>query len=591
MNTAFEWISEVSGLAFISIKDKAIRIKPTIESYFEGFHCGLKHYQKQVIMHLVETTDISIEEILRRIAQYTDNKDDSIYWIDWRVKEILTDIDAIARINGASWFCEFSSLDRFHISKKKWIALISEKFSIGIKSYQMKPVLNANELAVLLSSLQASKVKDAKSKCTDTPKKVNSQHSIEKELTSIINFCQTQLSELNTTTFKHPQLADLRNQYISQLKSIIEEFMNLTNLIRNEIVWDHLVVAFFGETNAGKSTLIETLRLNYGVADTNSWNHSEIVGDGQADYTKDATEYDILVNGKRVTLIDVPGIEGDEAKYAEVIEKALRKAHVVFYVQGKNKKPDAKIAQKIGRYLSDWSRVYSIYNVRNSLDDYDPEMLNTVPDTLNTERNIDLQKQIQEVLKGILGNVYQGGLMLHGLVGLSVSSNFEQNAKWHNLHVQSLRLFGSCEKALEFSNISEWISLMNVCSDDFEKVIVESNRQKITGLKIKGMNMLKGIEKAQSSDMENLTNRLYSLKNSVLSLFSNSIRNVKQRPAFETNQTLNKLKSDLVDIVKSEGDTEHKIRRAKSKSLDAQYTLNSRIEDVLSENADILKGN
>ena len=323
--------------------------------------------------------------------------------------------------------------------------------------------------------------------------KLDSKSKIEKELISIIKFCQNQLHELNTTTFKHPRLADLRNQYISQLRTIIEEFMSLTNLIRNEIVWDHLVVAFFGETNAGKSTLIETLRLNYGVADTNSWNHSEIVGDGQADYTKDATEYDILINGKRVTLIDVPGIEGDEVKYAEIIEKALRKAHVVFYVQGKNKKPDAKIAQKIGRYLSDWSRVYSIYNVRNSLDDYDPEMLNTLPDTLNTERNIDLQKQIQDVLKSILGNVYQGGLMLHGLVGLSVSSNFEQNAKWHNLHVQSLRLFGSSEKALEFSNISEWISLMNVCSDDFEKVIVESNRQKIIGLKIKGMGMLKSI--------------------------------------------------------------------------------------------------
>lgn len=421
--------------------------------------------------------------------------------------------------------------------------------------------------------------------------KMDSKSKIENELVSIVEFCQKQLDELNTTKFKHPQLADLRNQYISQLRTIIEEFINLTNLIRNEIIWDHLVVAFFGETNAGKSTLIETLRLNYGVADTNSWNHSEIVGDGQADYTKDATEYDIVINGKRVTLIDVPGIEGEEAKYADVIEKALRKAHVVFYVQGKNKKPDAKIAQKIGRYLSDWSRVYSIYNVRNSLDDYDPEMLNSVPDSLKTERNTDLQEQIQEVLKGILGNVYQGGLMLHGLVGLSVSSDFEHSAKWHNIHTQSLRLFGSIDKALEFSNIAEWISLMNVCSDDFEKVIIGSNRQKIIGLKIKGMRMLKSIEKNQNNDIENLTNRLYSLKNSVISTFSNSIRNAKQRPTSVVNQILNKLKSDLVNIVNSESDTDQKVRRAKSLSTNAKYTLNSAIENGLLENADTLKRN
>ncbi len=372
---------------------------------------------------------------------------------------------------------------------------------------------------------------------------------------------------------------------------LLEEFLKLTKLIQNEIVWDHMVVAFFGETNAGKSTLIETLRLNYGVEDLKSWTHSEIVGDGQADYTKDATEYAITINGKKVTLIDVPGIEGDEAKYANVIEKALRKAHVVFYVQGKNKKPDAKIAEKIGRYLSDWSRVYSIYNVRNSLDDYDPEQLNDLPETLKTDKNIDLQNQIQGVLCDILGNVYQGGLLLHGLVGLSVSSDFEHSIKWQNLHNQAIRLFKDSDSALEFSNIKEWISLMNDCSDNFEKVILESNRQKIAGLKTKGIRMFKDIENAQSRDIENLISRLHSLKNSVKSLFNNSIRDVKQRPVSETNRILNKLKSDLVNIVNSKSDKSHKVRRAKSVASTAKCTLNTEIESTLTDIICRLKSN
>lgn len=52
------------------------------------------------------------------------------------------------------------------------------------------------------------------------------------------------------------------------------------------------------------------------------------------------------IGGHQFTLIDVPGIEGNEEEFKDVIQVALHKAHCVFYVQGHNKKPDEATAKK-----------------------------------------------------------------------------------------------------------------------------------------------------------------------------------------------------------------------------------------------------
>nr|MBP9942727.1 hypothetical protein [Comamonas sp.] len=44
-----------------------------------------------------------------------------------------------------------------------------------------------------------------------------------------------------------------------------------------------------------------------------------IIGTGEADFTKGNTLYPLNYKGKRFQLIDVPGIEGDESKYAHMV--------------------------------------------------------------------------------------------------------------------------------------------------------------------------------------------------------------------------------------------------------------------------------
>ena len=60
---------------------------------------------------------------------------------------------------------------------------------------------------------------------------------------------------------------DKENEMVEQIKRTLEEkneiFKKEIDELKNSSVWDKLCIAFFGETNAGKSTIIESLRIIY----------------------------------------------------------------------------------------------------------------------------------------------------------------------------------------------------------------------------------------------------------------------------------------------------------------------------------------
>ncbi|WP_240662821.1 GTPase [Helicobacter pylori] len=126
------------------------------------------------------------------------------------------------------------------------------------------------------------------------------------------------------------------------------EFKSLKELesLKNNGEWENFTIAFYGETGAGKSTLIECLRLffkerskmdqqecfkwlystyqkNYQNDERNkqavlnelhSLQDGATIGDGRSDFTLETKSYTLKHNNKTFTLLDVPGIEGDEKK-------------------------------------------------------------------------------------------------------------------------------------------------------------------------------------------------------------------------------------------------------------------------------------
>ncbi len=113
----------------------------------------------------------------------------------------------------------------------------------------------------------------------------------------------------------------------------------LESLKKNE-EWENFTIAFYGETGAGKSTLIECLRLffkerskmdqqerfrrlyaekndrgsGHALLELEKFQDGAIIGDGRSDFTTKTKSYTLKYNNKTFTLLDVPGIEGDEKK-------------------------------------------------------------------------------------------------------------------------------------------------------------------------------------------------------------------------------------------------------------------------------------
>lgn len=95
-----------------------------------------------------------------------------------------------------------------------------------------------------------------------------------------------------------------------------------------------------------------------------------IIGDGRSDFTRATARYDFESGGQQFALLDVPGIEGQEAEVLTQINSAVQKAHAVFYVTGKAAAPQTGGGKSIGTlekikaHLGDQTEVWTIFNKR-----------------------------------------------------------------------------------------------------------------------------------------------------------------------------------------------------------------------------------
>ncbi|GAA7642864.1 hypothetical protein ckin59_05770 [Helicobacter pylori] len=219
------------------------------------------------------------------------------------------------------------------------------------------------------------------------------------------------------------------------------EFKSLKELesLKNNEEWENFTIAFYGETGAGKSTLIECLRMffkeqskrdqqerfkrlystyqnNYQNNERNkqailnelhSLQDGAIIGDGRSDFTLKTQSYPFQYNHQNFILLDVPGIEGDEQKVIDQISNATQKAHAIFYVT-KTPNPPQKgeerkrgTIEKIQRQLDSQTEVWTIYNKPIT----SPRALK---DGLINENEKESLKILNKEMKNILGKHYMG---------------------------------------------------------------------------------------------------------------------------------------------------------------------------------------
>ena len=380
---------------------------------------------------------------------------------------------------------------------------------------------------------------------------LSSQKDIEKAYQKLQQILMDTTDAVNNLQGVNTQFDIVKETVAKALEQqITEAKQELSSALKNT-TWDNLVIAFFGETNAGKSTIIETFRILF---DPNRKKEDGlIVGDGQHDFTKTYAEYKLSIAGVPFTLIDVPGIEGNEDEFKDTIKTALHKAHCVFYVHGQNTKPDRATAEKIKKYLGDWVKVYSIYNVRGGVSDYDEQ---EERETLLTPGTQKAESLIRSTFKEILGDVYGGHITLQALLAMSAKASF--SSKRDNLiktQKKQLSYFGgSADKILQFSQFQTLINLVQQKAANFKPEIIEANKQKLISLSNKIDNDI--VESMQEAEqlLEQLNNGLRSVKQSVCNnLLGSAGNNIINKCYRSVDGSFSQLKQSMYNLIDGGG--------------------------------------
>ena len=397
-----------------------------------------------------------------------------------------------------------------------------------------------------------------------------------KTLQEILLSTQLEVSDLDGV---NSQFNTVKEKIAFAFDTKIKEAKKELDVALKDTVWDNLVIAFFGETNAGKSTIIETFRILFD--DKRKKEDGLIVGDGRHDFTKTYDEYHLSIAGHPFTLIDVPGIEGNEAEFKDVIKTALHKAHCVFYVQGHNKKPDRATAEKIKKYLGDWVKVYSIYNVRGGVSNYDEEEEREI---LITPGVLKSESLIQAEFKTILGDVYAGHVTLQGLLAMSAKASFSPKREDLIRGQQKLLKYfgGSADKVLEFSQFKTLTTLVEQKALNFKSEIIEANKQKLVSLAGNIAADIEQVMESQKSYLANLDSNLRTINQEVCNnSMDSALRNITNKTRNAITSSYGELKSRIFNLINEEPENINQL--TEQNQQDVIENLENRIKSIVND--------
>lgn len=324
-----------------------------------------------------------------------------------------------------------------------------------------------------------------------------------------------------------------------------------------------------------------------------------IIGTGEADFTKGNTLYTLHYKGKTFQLIDVPGIEGDESKYASMVREAVAKAHLVFYVNGTNKKPEKGTAEKIRSYLRHGTQVCPLVNVRGNADAYEFEEDRA---SLQSHGSPDAAlKQTMGVLEDVLGQeVLLPGLCVQGLLAFSsLAINSEKRttsihpSRSHDLLVQQrnyLKHFASAKTMFEFSQVKAVAQVLHTKLATFREDIIESNKVKVRELLTENIDVLQAALKEHQTFMARVEPEFEKCRETVNGAVQTFERLITAGRQNLWSEFFNDLTEEADEIVAQHfGDNDHITEKIKRAFQSRQSTMGVRLQAQSQEHMETLQ--
>lgn len=401
-----------------------------------------------------------------------------------------------------------------------------------------------NNLIVVFQEKENLIKSEIEAKKNEELEKINS--SIFYKLLSILNFSRLkkQITKLSN---------ELKNEQNIFEKNILNLNEDLTkNEIQKKLLKDELIYL--------ENQLLEL-------------EDGQIIGDGQSDFTKSISSYKFSQNEQNFNILDVPGIEGNEKIVIEEIEKAVKKAHAVFYVTGAPTPPQKGdnnkkgTLEKIKEHLSNQVEIYTIFNKRIT----NPMQLNKVVNA----GELESLKVLDEKMKEALGNNYAGNRYLSAKVAfLSLASCLVSQSKNYNEKEKFIAKF-STDDLLEKSLFQEFCNFIS-------NSLVQNTKQKIKKSNFNKANIL--LKEFITILSNLLRNNLKPLEDEIIKDTSN-VKNALEN-------SFNAMKNDIEtalkkDLRKFENDTREKIYDYIDTNV-SDDNFKRKFEEIKNENIEVL---
>jgi glutaredoxin-related protein len=448
---------------------------------------------------------------------------------------------------------EFKKINKLIEMKKNELTKIEERtkdIKSKIDSIKKKKNEDERELEISIENINTKKEKDIGilyAEYNDYEKNLQNKKIEEKEKTNIsfwfkllkfINF-----SNLNKEIRKLEEDLKIKKSFLDKTIIILEEEsknkidkLNIDFEIKDNFSNEKLSFLISEENNNEQKT--RDINPDFIELDKELKQYEDgVIISEKSDFTKKVTKYNFVHEDKKFTLLDVPGIEGDESEVIDEISNAIKKSHIIFYIHQAEKIPESGTLEKIKKHLSSSTEIYAISNrFINDLESLD--IIDNIEDISN-----DINKEMKACLNDnyIKNNVISAQMMFLALADcLTIDSDFylEQEFLFENISREEL-----LEK-LKFNDFLKFIFDEVIINEKYK--IKKSNYNKLDKTLCELIDIL---NKASIENFEPLSSQIYNEVNEASTNLRNTMRKLKIDLELAVNKEVDIFKNSTRDYI------------------------------------------